>query len=320
MTDRGKIWSAATIACGTLLTTFAVALTNHSFAAACTAVSLYCVLAVTTKEGCSWLLFAVAGLTAGLAAAFDLPALAWTMAVIGILALFNWRQTALATLPAVIAVLIAAVGSNILAHDSAWPPYAFRAAPTSPKMSLESTETHGAVNQWNPENWYDYRFKMPNGRVIESYWRSPNGIDRGEASITRYAFHAIIGHHGIFSLTPVWILVLPGLIFMLRRTGHGWQLLSFAIITVSITVIAFYLTRQPWDRNYGGSTSGFRWVFWLAPIWITALTPASDRLAASRIGSLFLLILLGLSVLSVAAPTWNPWTHPWLYQLLNYQG
>jgi hypothetical protein len=220
----------------------------------------------------------------------------------------------------VIAVLIAAVGSNILAHDSAWPPYAFRAAPTSSKMSLEASETQVPVNQWNPENWYDYRFKMPNGRVIESYWRSPDGIDRGEASITRYAFHAIIGHHGIFSLTPVWILVLPGLIFMLRRTGHGWQLLSFAIITVSITVIAFYLTRQPWDRNYGGSTSGFRWVFWLAPIWITALTPASDRLAASRIGSLFLLILLGLSVLSVAAPTWNPWTHPWLYQLLNYQG
>ena len=320
MTDRGKIWSAATIAFGTLLTTFAVALTNHSFAAACTAVSLYCVLAVT-KKGCrSWSLFAAAGLAAGLAAAFDLPALAWTTAVVGMLALFDWRQTALATLPAVIAVLIAAVGSNILAHDSAWPPYAFRAAPTSSKMSSISTETQVPVNQWNPENWYDYRFKMPNGRVIESYWRSPGGIDRGEPSITHYAFHAIIGHHGIFSLTPVWILVLPGLIFMLRRTGHGWQLLSFAIITVSITVIVFYLTRQPWDRNYGGSTSGFRWVFWLAPIWITALTPAADRLAVSRSGCLVLFILLGLSVLSVAAPTWNPWTHPWLYQLLNYQG
>ena len=189
-TDRGKIWSAATIACGTLLTTFAVALTNHSFAAACAAVSLYCVLVVTTKEGRSWLLFAIAGLTAGLAAAFDLPALTWTMTVVGILALFNWRQTALATLPAVIAVLIAAVGSNILAHDSAWPPYAFRTAPTSSGISSKSTETQAPVNQWNPENWYDYRFKMPNGRVIESYWRSPDGIDGGEASITRYAFHA----------------------------------------------------------------------------------------------------------------------------------
>ena len=107
---------------------------------------------------------------------------------------------------------------------------------------------------------------------------------------------------------------------MLRRPGYGWQILSLAIITVSITVILFYLTRPPLDRNYGGSTSGFRWVFWLAPIWITALTPAADRLAASRTGYSVLLILLGLSVLSVAAPTWNPWTHPWLYQWLNYQG
>ena len=58
-TDRGKIWSAATIAFGTLLTTFAVALTNHSFAAACTAISLYRVLVVTKKRR-SWLLFATA--------------------------------------------------------------------------------------------------------------------------------------------------------------------------------------------------------------------------------------------------------------------
>ena len=319
-TDRGKIWSAATIAFGTLLTTFAVALTNHSFAAACTAASLYCVLVVTKKAQRSWSLFAAAGLTAGLAAAFDLPALAWTAAVVGILATFDWRQTACATLPAVLAVLIAALGSNILAHGSAWPPYAFRAAPTPSEVASKSTEGQVSENQWNPENWYDYRFIMPNGRVIESYWRSPGGIDRGEASITRYAFHATIGHHGIFSLTPVWLLVLPGLILMLQRPGHGWQILSLAIITVSITVILFYLTRQPLDRNYGGSTSGFRWVFWLAPIWITALTPAADRLAASRTGYSVLLILLGLSVLSVAAPTWNPWTHPWIYQWLNYQG
>jgi len=86
-----------------------------------------------------------------------------------------------------------------------------------------------------------------------------------------------------------------------------------------MTVIVFYLTRQPLDRNYGGSTSGFRWVFWLAPIWISALTPAADRLATSKAGYSVLLTLLGLSVLSVAAPTWNPWTHPWLYELFNYK-
>ena len=187
-TDRGKIWSSATIAFGTLLTTFAVALTNHSFAAACTAISLYCVLVVTKKEGRSWLLFAAAGLTAGLAAAFDLPALAWTTAVVGILVLYDLRQTILATIPAVLVVFMAALGSNLLAHNTVWPPYAFREAPTYTERLTRSDEPQVSANQWNPENWYDYRFRMPNGRVIESYWRSPNGIDRGEASIARYAF------------------------------------------------------------------------------------------------------------------------------------
>jgi hypothetical protein len=49
-TDRGRIWSAASMAFGTLLTTFAVALTNHSFAAACAAASLYCILLITKKK------------------------------------------------------------------------------------------------------------------------------------------------------------------------------------------------------------------------------------------------------------------------------
>ena len=317
-TDRGRIWSAASIAFGTLLTTFAVALTNHSFAAACAATSLYCVLLITKNNARTWKLFAAAGLTAGLTAAFDLPALAWTAVVLGILAAFDRQQATRATLPAVLTVLLAAIGTNLIAHGTVWPPYAYRDTPNQSEVSPSASNTGDSVNQWNPNNWYDYRFNMPNGRVVESYWRSPSGIDRGEPSVTRYAFHALIGHHGIFSLTPLWLLVVPGLFIMLRRWGEGWQMLAITIFAVSIVVVVFYLTRHPWDRNYGGSTSGFRWVFWMAPLWITALTPAADRLSASKAGCYFLLILLGLSVLSVAAPTWNPWTHPWLYQLLEH--
>ena len=73
------------------------------------------------------------------------------------------------------------------------------------------------------------------------------------------------------------------------QKGEGWQMLSIAIFAVSMTVVVFYLTRQPWDRNYGGSTSGFRWVFWMAPLWITALTPVADRLSTSKAGSCFYL-------------------------------
>ena len=67
-------------------------------------------------------------------------------------------------------------------------------------------------------------------------------------------------------------------------------------------------------------SSGFRWVFWLAPLWVTAAAPAADLLGRSRDGRVLASILLGLSVLSVAAPTWNPWTAPWIEQLMRHAG
>ena len=85
-TDWGRIYAAAIIACGTFLTTFAVVLTNHLPAAACTAASGWLLYRIRCDGLRSWAAFAAAGLTAALAAAFDLPALAWCAAVLGLLA------------------------------------------------------------------------------------------------------------------------------------------------------------------------------------------------------------------------------------------
>jgi hypothetical protein len=85
-------------------------------------------------------------------------------------------------------------------------------------------------------------------------------------------------------------------------------------------VILFYLARPPIDRNYGGMTSGFRWVFWLAPLWAVAAVPAADALGRSRAGRVVALVLLGFSVVSVAYPTWTPWTQPWLERWLEHAG
>jgi hypothetical protein len=92
------------------------------------------------------------------------------------------------------------------------------------------------------------------------------------------------------------------------------------IATVSLVCLAFYIARPQVDRNYGGMTSGLRWMFWFAPLWLVALLPAADRLATSRIGRGVGLVLLALSVMSVSYPTWNPWTHPWLWNLFTYFG
>jgi hypothetical protein len=336
--DWGRIWAAALIAGGTMLTTFAVVLTNHLPAAACTAASGWLAWRIAADGVRSGRAFAVLGLTAGLAAAFELPAAAWLAAAVVLAARADPRRTARWMLPAVAVVLLAAVGTNWLAHGTLRPPYAHRVDDSAAVTIIGSTAAGTAAGQgdalagvadgdtefWNPRNWYDYRIRLPNGRLLESYWRSPAGVDRGERSRSRYAFHMLVGHHGIFSLTPAWLLVVPGLVLLARRGPASpreptpLRALAVAIAAVSVVVIGFYLARPMADRNYGGMTSGFRWAFWLAPLWTAALVPAADRLAASRLGRVVALLLLAVAVVSVANPTWNPWTAPWLERLLTH--
>ena len=88
-----------------------------------------------------------------------------------------------------------------------------------------------------------------------------------------------------------------------------------------IVVYTFYLMQPPIHRNYGGMTSGLRWMFWFAPLWLVA-TAAGGRLVCP--GALAALAwrscCLGLSVLSASYPTWNPWTHPWILNFMLDRG
>ena len=170
------------------------------------------------------------------------------------------------------------------------------------------------------DDWYDYEYtRATDGRVIQSYWRNPSGIDKGEPDLGKYALHALIGHHGIFSLTPIWLLIIPGVVLLAReRSGYGYQALAAMIAIITVICVTFYILRPPLDRNYGGMTSGFRWVFWLAPLWLVAALPAVDWLAARRWGRGLAYVLLALSVVSVVYPTWNPWTYPWLTDFWLY--
>jgi hypothetical protein len=67
-------------------------------------------------------------------------------------------------------------------------------------------------------------------------------------------------------------------------------------------------------------TSGFRWVFWLAPLWLLAAIPAADACARRAWLRCVALVMLAVSVLSASYPTWNPWTQPWLYDLFVWLG
>ena len=97
---------------------------------------------------------------------------------------------------------------------------------------------------------------------------------------TVYAFNFLVGHHGLFSLTPVWLLALFGMV--LRVTGPPAALRLHRLTPLVLAVVvAFYIWRT---NNYGGWSSGPRWLFWLTPLLLFALVPAADRLSGSRLG------------------------------------
>jgi hypothetical protein len=198
------------------------------------------------------------------------------------------------------------------------------------------------VRQWG--NWYDYP---------GTHWdrRTVTGLDRGESSPLVYAFHCLVGHHGLLSLTPLWLLSIAGCWLWVRskprpvvgvngeltpsrpntlsnsqgiENGQGFDsaksMLAITTILITLIVLAFYLSRPLQDRNYGGGTCCLRWLIWLTPLWLVTLVPAADWLAQSRTGRAALLALLATSVFSAHYAADNPWAHPWLFTLGRWLG
>ena len=123
-------------------------------------------------------------------------------------------------------------------------------------------------------------------------------------------------------MTPIWILSVAGLgIWLARPADPKLRHLALLIAAVSAVCLVFYLFMQPQEnRNYGGMTAGLRWAFWFAPMWLVAMLPAADRCAERTWIRRIALVLLAVSTLSATYPTWNPWTHPWLYNFMHYMG
>lgn len=302
-TDWGRLFVMAAAAFGTFLSTFAVAINNHLVAAVAALIAVYAAVRIWFDAQRRLRYFAVAGFFAALAAATELPALTLLAALgVPLLAKAPWRTLA-AFLPAVLVVAAAFFGTNWIAHQSLRPPYMHR-SPTDPE-----------------DNWYVFQYRRE-GKLRPSYWQQPQGIDRGEPSRGVYALHVLVGHHGIFSLTPVWVLSLFGLgAWIARPADRRLRELALLIAAVSLACLVFYIgILGQKDRNYGGMSSGFRWAFWLAPLWLLAMLPAADATARRGWTRLLASGLLVLSVLSASYPTWNPWTHPWVYNFLSHLG
>ena len=188
------------------------------------------------------------------------------------------------------------------------------------QMAISLATGSGAgfrFHRWG--NWYDYP---------ASYWLSSNKrksqVDQGQASQATYLFHCLFGHHGIFTLTPIWLLALAGMVslaFGAKMAGRfTMKWLGWIAIALTVVVVGFYINQPTINRNYGGVSSCLRWVLWLAPLWLASMLPVVDWLSSSRKGQAFCLVLLVVSALSAMVPMDNPWSHPWLYDIWDWTG
>jgi hypothetical protein len=287
VSDWDRIFMVAAATLGTFLNTFAIVLNNHVVAAVGASVALFALVRITSDGERGWKYFALAGAAAAFTAANELPAAAFLVGVGAILFIRAPRATLLAFAPAALVAVVAFFATNWIAHQDLRPPY------------------------MHPE-WYDY---------LGSYWNNRQGIDIGEASRTTYALHVLVGHHGILSLTPMWLLSMAGMAYWLWSSERArWELAALAAVLTIICLVFYIAVQGQGNRNYGGTTSVFRWMLWLAPLWLLAILPAAERLARSSLGKVFAALLLALSAMSASYPTWNPWTHPWLHNFVQWSG
>jgi len=337
-TDYGRLLVMATAAFATFLTTFAVVLNNHLHAAVFVMATLAAALPIWIEGRRPWWYFAAAGFCAAMAAACELPALSFCVAIGAGLLWKAPRQTLTGFVPLALLVAAAAVGTNYLSHGTVKPAYGMRDFSIDP----ETNQTR----DWKNGNWYNYDYNIGNA-TKQSYWSRDeaalarrSSIDRGEPSPGMYAIHCLVGHHGIFSLTPIWVLSVIGAVMLLMRgrvdtdaalavkgsaemaqdRSAALRGVGLLVAALSIVCIAFYISQGQENRNYGGGTSGLRWSFWLIPLWLVAMLPAADWLSNRRWAQFVAALLLAFSAMSASYPIWNPWSHPWMYQWMVHLG
>lgn len=279
----------------TLLLPFLITFNNHTVAATGLVLSLWALNRVInqgSEKPASYLTFAMVGLFAAWTVCNELPAAAYGLASFFIVVSTSFKRTALAYVPAALLVLGAFFYTNYLATGGIKPFYAYY-----------GTGKYEYVDEYG----------------IPSYWMQPRGVDKSIDTPTTYLMHCTIGHHGVLSLTPIFLLTIAGWGTTLITRKQYLGLIHALGVLLSIAVFAFYLSRTA-NYNYGGVSTALRWVLWLIPFWLLAIVPTLDWISKTRAGQIFCFLLLIPSLWAAWQPWASPWQQPWIFGLMQQKG
>lgn len=275
-------------ALGTYLTAYSVTLNNHTQAAIAAFFALYCFIRIAYEGQREWKYFAVCGLCSAWAVANEMPALPLALVLMGWLFRTSPKATAAWFLPPAVLVGAAFLSTLYLSTGGLLPYYLYIDSPL-----------------------YHYE---------GSYWNQPKGIDAADDPKWFYLFNLVLGHHGVLSLTPVFILSFVG--FFVSDRLQGIFRLGGALTAAMVIVYTLQ------THNYGGNCQGARWLFWLIPFWLLTL-PAVVRQALPirrYRWIVYLLLIVSLSSVGFALSGHKeigrpgPWSSSWLHLAMRSAG
>ena len=292
---------------GTFLTGFSITLNNHTIAAFSSSFALYAAFLIWCEGRRGRRLFAVAGFFAGFAAVNEFPALAFLVALGAGLAWKARRQTLTWFLPFALLPIAGHLGTNYLVTGDLMPAYAHKSAYVYPGSYWLIDPASGRL----VGSEVDPATGKPTGEIGK-------GIDNMYEPWPVYLFNMLVGHHGIFSLSPIFIFTLLGVWRSLRSPASPLRAFAALAAFLTLLLLVFY-TFFADQRNYGGMCCGLRWFFWLIPLWLMLLPEGLRGKTAQRWFRGMALAFLLVSAVSVFYCARNPWSRPWLQQYLYYK-
>jgi hypothetical protein len=302
-----RTYAMAAAGLGTFLTGFSITLNNHTVAAFSSFFALYPAYLIWCEGRRGWRLFAVAGFFAGFAAANEFPAAAFLVALGAGLAWKARRQTLSWFLPLALLPIAGQISTNYLVTGDLEPAYAHKSAYVYPGSYWLIDPASGRL----VGSEVDPATGKPTGQMGK-------GVDNMYEPWPVYVFHMLVGHHGIFSLSPIFIFTLIGVWRSLRSRDSPLRAFAALATFLTLLLLVFY-TFFAGNRNYGGMCCGLRWFFWLIPLWLLLLPEGlRGKTARCWFRGMALAFLL-ISAISVFYCARNPWSRPWLQQYLYYR-
>lgn len=272
---------------GTLLFAFETTLNNHTVAAASAFFAIYAFLRIWDDGRRSWGSFAACGFFAAFCACNELPAALFGIVLfVTMLARFP-RRTLTAFAPAAAIPCLLFLATQYAAFGQFRPVYE--------EFGTKAYLYEGST--WTTPLELDWLNVHPEPRWL-------------------YLFHMTLGHHGVFLLTPIFLFSMLGALRLGFGAGKS-RALAWQTLFLTVAMLAFY-TWNPKARNYGGSTQGLRWLFWMIPLWL-ALLPSGVESGGTRRWVRWLANgALAVSAMSVGYALRFPWSHPWALDAMEH--